>query len=547
MTHYENLAPRNPLKVSPVNYPWSTIDQIYYGQVMKDELFYEIVEQSILEETTLHDVLSKLAENKVSIESLVSQKLPILLIYTEYGKLYDTHVRDNLSEWITVLAKVCKIVAWDSMYFLLNSEPSMIQELSASSTQQLYLNLFYDRIRPTIEVHCRKSIAYFLTQHSQLGNVEGKAETYTIDQTSDGISIIKLFVKCFLKELMVMIMTRDAFSMRRKPVLSIEPLIPAIIDIEMGLISRGINDGNEDEVVTSVSVRVNHVLSIFGSPNIKECEGFVKQLVKLAYGAITTNFGLTKRNVAGTGGTTGEKIHGKKIHRASNKEKMLMSSAAGKHLIQKRSSEGMLTEKKRVSPQFATGGEVFLLLDATGSTMPDYGGYGIINLEEAIAATMSQCCRENNRKLTVYFYNEGTVKVESFSPSEPEKTFKLKKLNLFGNAGFRNNDEVTTFVEVFAEISKKPGARHSIIFISDGGVLSGSGGDKKTQVGQLRAMFSLYSKIEVLPILISSYIDPTFAEIFDGYKMIHIEDIESFSPSHLDECIKFVRATELTD
>lgn len=540
MTHYENIAPRNPLKVSPVQYPWSSIDQMYYGQIIKDELFYEVVEQSIYDGATLCRSLESLNRYKTQIETLTDSKLPGILGRFSYQDDIDEASKQNVGEWVTLIAKIAKIVAWDSLYFLLKSDPMTIQELPISHHQSVYLELFYERMRPAIEVHSRKAIAFFIDEHSQLGECEGTS--YTIDQTSDGTLIIKMFVKCFLKELMVMLMQKDMFAFKDSKVHQIETMIPVIIDIEMGLISRS---DDEDDALEGVYARVKHVLSIFGSPKIRNCEHFVKQLTKLAYGEISTNFGLTKRNVVGTGGTTGEKIHGKKIHRASNKEKMLMSSSAGKHLIQKKANENLLTEKKRVSPQFATGGEVFMLLDATGSTMPGCDGYGVINFEESIAATMAQCCRENNRKLTVYFYNEGTVKVESFSPTEPEKTFKLKKLNLFGNAGYRNNDEVTTFAEVFHEISRKPGARHSIIFVSDGGVLSGSGGDRDTQVGQIKSMFSLYSKIEVLPILISPYVDGSFARIFHGYKMIHISEMEDFDGDNLNECIDFVKNQEI--
>lgn len=535
MTHYEFIAPRTHLKVSPVLYPWSSIDQIYYNQILKDELFYEIVEQSIHDEFSLVELLKEIKEIKVSIEKLSGCKLPTILKRCCYDEVTDTEVRENLSEWITLLAKVTKMVAFDALYFLLKPSVFLVEELPISSEQTDYVAMFYDRVRAAIEVHCRKAVAYFIEQHAQLGQVEGTE--YTLDQTSDGMSIIKLFVKTILKELMSCLMNKDSFEDDRPPISGIENAIVGIVDIEMGLITR--MDLDDEESAELVLARVNHVLSIFGSPKIDYCADFVKQLAKLAYGAKATNFGLTKRGVVGAGGSTGEKILGKKIHRASNKDKMLMSSSAGQHLLQKKASERQLVEKKRVSQEYATGGEVFLLLDATGSTMPSSLGYGVINLEEAIAVAMAECCRENNRKLTVYFYNEGTVKIETFSPTEPEKTFKLKKLNLFGNAGYRNNDELTTFQEVFYEISRKPGKKHSIIFISDGGLMSG--GDRK-QLDQLKALFSLYSYIEVLPILISHNVDATFQRLFGSYKMIHVADIKGFDASKLNECIKIVQS-----
>lgn len=535
MTHYEFIAPRNPLKVSPVLYPWSSIDQIYYSQIFKDEVFYEIVEQSIHDEFSLVELLKGIDKIKVSVEKLTNSNLPKILKRSCYDEVIDEEVRENLSEWITLLAKVTKMVAFDALCFLLKPSVFVVEELPITSEQTDYVSMFYDRVRPAVEVHCRKAIAYFIEQHAQLGEVDGTE--YTLDQTSDGISIIKLFVKTILKELLTCLMDNDSFEDEKAPVSGIENAIVGIVDIEMGLMSR--MDLDEEESAELVLARVNHVLSIFGSPKIDYCADFVKQLAKLAYGAKATNFGLIKRDVVGTGGSTGEKILGKKIHRASNKDKMLMSSSAGQHLLQKKASERQLVEKKRVSQEYATGGEVFLLLDATGSTMPSSLGYGVINLEEAIAVAMAQCCRENQKKLTVYFYNEGTVKIESFSPTEPEKTFKLKKLNLFGNAGYRNNDELTTFQEVFYEISRKPGKKHSIIFISDGGVMSGA---DRNQVEQLKALFALYSHIEVLPILISYYIDATFQRLFDGYKMIHVKDIEGFDVSKLDECIKIVQS-----
>ena len=535
MTHYEFITPRNPLKVSPVLYPWSTIDQIYYSQIFKDEFFYEIVEQSIHDELHLVLLLKNLEGKKVSIEKLSGCVLPKVLKFFEYSVVDNLEVIENLSVWITILAKVSKMVAFDALYFLLKPNVSLIQELPITSEQSDYVDMFYDRISPAVEVHCRKAIAYFIEQHAQLGEVEG--EEYTIDQTSDGMLIIKLFIKTLLKELMSCLFDCDVFDNEKPHISGIENAIVGIVDIEMGLISRMNLD--EEESTELVIARVNHILSIFGSPNISYCADFVKQIAKLAYGVKATNFGLTKRTVVGTGGSTGEKILGKKIHRASNKDKMLMSSSAGQHLLQKKATEKQLVEKKRVSQEYATGGEVFLLLDATGSTMPTSLGYGVINLEEAIAVAMTQCCRENNRKLTVYFYNEGTVKIESFSPSEPEKTFKLKKLNLFGNAGYRNNDELTTFQEVFYEISRKPGKKHSIIFISDGGLMSGS--DQK-QMDQLKALFSLHSHIEVLPILISYFIDAKFKKLFDGYKMIHVANIAGFDVSKLNECIKIVQS-----
>jgi hypothetical protein len=540
----DNLVPRQKLIVTPVNYPWSSVDQIYYSQILKDELFIEIVEQSI-NSYYLRDTFKKLSNVSESISKMTEiDNLKVLNkitydLWATNGIDSDIETKTNVTNWILAIAHITKIIAYDAIYVLLKEDSTTLESINTTEKyQQDYLRVFYSRIQPAIEVHSRKAIRFLIDTHNNMGKLGEGEDNYRIDQVSDGMLFVKLLIKSLLKEMLICICHRDIyFGGKTEP--SIEPTIAGIVDIEMGIITREQPNLDEYETGEIVAARVNHILNIFGVPDI-ECDSVIKQLCKLAYGISRTDFGLTKRTSDGYGGVTGDKVASKRIHRASNRDKMLSSSSVGQHLLQRKAEESRLTERKRESSTFATGGDVYLLVDCTGSTMPTTVGYGLINLEEAIAANMANVCRETGRKLIVYFYNEGTVKVETFSPSEPEKTFKLKKLNLFGNGGYRNNDEITTFTEIFAELNRSPGKKHSIIFLSDGGMIVGCEGDRETNINKLKLMFSSQPNIEILPILIHWRMDETFRQVFEGRKIIHIEDMTKFSAEHLAECVKIV-------
>lgn len=541
----DNLVPRQKLNVSAVNYPWSSVDQIYYSQILKDELFIEIVEQSLNCHYLPHTFkkLSNVSESISKMSGIDNLKVLNKIqydIWVTNGIDSDIETKTNVTNWILAIAHITKIIAYDAIYVLLKEDSTTIESIDVTEKyQQDYLRVFYSKIQPAIEVHSRKAIRFLIDTHNNMGNLGEGEDNYRIDQVSDGMLFVKLLIKSLLKEMLICICHRDIYFVgKTEP--SIEPTIAGIVDIEMGIVTREQPNLEEDETGEVVAARVNHILNIFGVPDI-ECDSVIKQLCKLAYGISRTDFGLTKRTSDGYGGITGDKVASKRIHRASNRDKMLSSSYIGQRLLQKKAEESRLTERKRESTAFTTGGDVYVLVDCTGSTMPTSGGYGLINLEEAIAANMANVCRETGRKLTVYFYNEGTVKVETFPPSEPLKTFKLKKLNLFGNGGYRNNDEITTFTEIFAELNRSPGKKHSIIFISDGGMLVGCTGDKQTEINRLKLLFASQPNIEVLPILIHWKMDNTFRQIFEGRKIIHIEDMEQFCVEHLAECIKLVQ------
>ncbi len=71
----DRLAPREKLNMSTVYYQWSSIDQLYYSQILKDESFYEIVEQSLSSHSLYEafikfDVIRETISNISGINSL---------------------------------------------------------------------------------------------------------------------------------------------------------------------------------------------------------------------------------------------------------------------------------------------------------------------------------------------------------------------------------------------------------------------------------------------------------------------------------------------
>lgn len=533
---FENIAPREKLDIQSVNYAWSSIDQIYYRQVFKDEFFYELVEKHLSTPGQIHSAITVLSHNQC-LGEISNLNIPDVLSEREYGRLFNPGLKENVKEWIKILACLTKHVTYDCLYVLLKT--SVAEFYTVNKPSEEYLEI-YKRVKPMIEINARKALSFFIDTHKELGEKIDET-TYTLDKSENGLVVLKLFVRLVIRELLFCLMQKDVFTNSE---ISLSPSdISAVIDVEMLLQPR--YDG-DDETGEIVFANVKQVMQFMGVPNIKRLDDFARKMIDLSFGAKVVNFGISKSTQqTKTGEINGKTNYGKRIHKSSNRNKMLLSSQTGKRLIQKKSQDGMLTERTRTSTKYSTGGDVFLLVDCTGSTCPRGNSYGVINLEEVICSAIADACRKNNRKLTVYFYNEGTNKTLSFSPTEPIKNFNQRKIELYGNGAYKGNNEVKTFQEVFYEISRQQGKKHSVIFMSDGGVLYGSDGDRLDNAMKVKANLAQYAKsIEVLPLLISPSTDSAFNMIFDGYQIMHIEDINEFDFSHLEKCIKFVNKNE---
>ena len=96
---FDQLAPRNPLKVKTVYYPWSSFDAMYYSQIFSDEFFYSSVEQNILygaDITLLARTLSKTDESKLALSQILGHDLPEVL--NDYDEIFKNNKTGDIQK-----------------------------------------------------------------------------------------------------------------------------------------------------------------------------------------------------------------------------------------------------------------------------------------------------------------------------------------------------------------------------------------------------------------------------------------------------------------
>lgn len=540
---FDQVAPRERLTYKPLFYALTPLDQVQFQSLIEDEELYDLTETHIGGRSDIGSKIRRFFNDAAFIERTTGILLPAPLRDYEYlPKLEkkDEAAVANYSSYIRALATLAKMIAFDALFHTLRNGGAT---LDPTPDQAHYLDRYYSRIRGCVEVSIRKTMLYLMEVHSSFAKDGGTG--VEINDRSEAMCFIKLLIKMTVRAfLQAMTQTHHSWKTSAKP--EFQQTIAGIIDLEFALVVNDptFQDADEEQVEQAIVARVREIYTMLGVPDIDYINRFMTQLIKLSLGAKIATFGIHKSTVRGIGAAQpGMKVRGSKLSQMTRKEHLHGGTDIGRSFLQKKAQTRSLSQRHRETEEHTNGGEVIVLCDCTGSTLPSQDGYGLANILEAVNIALIDAARQSDRKCSIYFYNEGTIGVETFNPTEPETAIRAKKLKVLQRAQSRENGELQTFAEVFAEVNRKPGRKFSIVFMSDGGMLT-TCQDQFAEAQRLRATMALYPQIEVLPVLFSYCIDPVFEVVFEGYQYLHIQNEDAFGATDLMKLVDFVKTTE---
>lgn len=302
---------------------------------------------------------------------------------------------------------------------------------------------------------------------------------------------------------------------------------------------------DDDDELIGVMTTVEKVIHLVLGSNSEHFDVFTKKLINLAASRKATTNGIFKRRVMSqSGDDTGNVIPGSRLSRATQKSKMLYGGV-GKNFIMNMTSQGILPTRQKSSVLPTGGGDGFILVDVTGSTLDNVGnGYGLCILIEAMTQSIVSAFLAAGQNATVYFYDECVVKQVEFSPKDNKTIVAKKMLELLANATTGSNDETTAFQYVFEDIRRKKPPIASIIFITDGECFTG-----RSMVGNLSgaesfrfemALLNSASKVDILPVVLNSAISQQFGVAFEGYPYVHIAKGSCIVTSHIRDIMYYI-------
>jgi hypothetical protein len=519
MPAYEFKHPSLP--VEPLMYGWSFFDKLYYGQIISDEEINVLVEQKLNSHGDIICLLDKFKQ-KNDLNKLFGVKLVESVCRKEDLYLYHN-----------TFARLIKTIIYDGLYCIFHNE---YDELGK---QPVYYKEFYKPVEGYLEKNIKNTILYFIEKYPQYGKRDEDGNI-AVNLDTDIVVYIKLFMKSLASNYLNKLIGRE---LKGEFSISADSIVVGVVDVELMIIESNIDtdDQDDDEIKEVVAVRAEKTLNLLGvNTAYIDVKKFVTRLIDISFGVKKCNLSMAKDLIEGNGGKVGTTF-GKKIHKSSLKEKLSLRSEVGRQYIQKKSEQGLLRTAKKVSEEKVNGGDIYIMVDCTGSTIQymKNDDVSITNLLETLCVGIADAAMIAKRKLSIYFYNEKVTKIVRFLPTDNAKTTKFKKLEIYDNHQFCENDELSSFEEVFKDMNYKPSVKHSLIFLTDGGVLT-SNKNYKEAINKTRLLFNLYTNIQIIPVLFSSITDTNFTALFDGIEYIQISKGADFDVEVIADLIKNV-------
>ena len=568
-----NLTARKPLIVSPLLYPWSISDQSIFGQIFSDDEFYECVERYLSTYSSFRDFFGNLHEIKEFLTHTTSIKFPRLLAEKDYSHIarhisasIGTDDAENFATHVRFWASILKQVAYDAMHvcFQVTGDPISRQQYPSGSNEEKALDQYmgvYRCVEGVIEANLVKAFKEQIDSHPKYGSYNATTGKIELNLSSQIVDFVHIVLKAICFEFMRNIIDHnygeiDWASPEPIPMRSIQNDTALMLaEIELGIIANDPEflekidgDMDDDEIAAMaaeiIKVRVNKVLNTLGSPKKEHFMSFAGGLIDLCAGAKAATFGFNKRRAPSRSGPKTTKLGtGRKLHRAPRRLQAMAQNPATKKLVDAKVARGSLTVHKGTKEITTKGGEVYVMMDCTGSTLPYSGQFGLANLLEAISFALIDAAKVSDRNISLYYYHEGTAKIVSVPKKATNQTVRAKKLQCIGNAANRENNEITSFNEIFHDIrrhSGKKSEKQTLIFFSDGGMLTG--GERSTDSQKLKLMLEEWSdRIDVVPVLISGYQDPAFQSVFGSQDVIHVKNKEDFGAKDLKDLVATIR------
>lgn len=303
-----------------------------------------------------------------------------------------------------------------------------------------------------------------------------------------------------------------------------------------------------EEVSVLISSHVEKVMSLISGISDRESiKKMCMKTIKLAASKVATLKGLETEMVKSeVGRKTGQRRSTTRIDRITRTQRARFSHPATKKMMLQKMANGSLSKDVRESEKTVGNGDVYLMVDCSGSTLnsTDSNGLPLSVLFEAITLSVADAAIAADRAFTVFFYADRLIKTVSISPSDSPLMRAHKRRQMLCNAAYLGNDEYGSIVSVVEEIEKKRSRKKqpvSLLILSDGMMLTNYGVSKLKKALELRDKLSLlqHEGVRVLPILVFDSVDEAFSTLFRDNRFIHVRSSKDFDVKHIEEIMRF--------
>lgn len=627
------------LKITPLCFPWTMANDMFFTDLIPDSFFKQIIVDQTSSSNYFDVVAERNSKDFLPLTTVLADSIGVLPatavhksgdyahVFSEYHYPgFSAHnIHTDLQADLNLAASVIKSIAWDSLYAICaglfpekeisfkeykDKDGKIVQaaDPQKQAAQKIYLKLF-KRIRLNNLSNIRRSIAYMIEKDDNNGQiVDEETGEYTIASKSPCFDIISVMVRHLARQF------TQTYCLGSKSMLvgrgtikgygdfeeTLVGVTESVLNVEFRGASRGLmdsygiptSDDNDDPdsdgvapVLDNVQEKVKEIISIAGGGiNFNDGYKFADKIINLCVGSKFTSSGLFTDKVSG-GAKTEDNESSSKMHRMGKLDRSIFASGLrGQRYVENKARNKALTVKKTEHEEIATGGDVYLLADTTGSTTWAHNGpVALMYVIESLCQSIAETARNGERNSNFFFYDMGINSITRIPHDASEEEYALGKWSLLNRARGGGNDEIQAFVQLRREISfmRDTGIGHeenpvpvedrqeeldavdplvveqesddekiTVIFITDGGMLTNASqglvnvGDKvaRNRVSESRKLNLMLKdmrsqNVEFLPILFSASVDEVCAEVFNGFPVAHITSTADFGKDEIDELL----------
>jgi hypothetical protein len=304
----------------------------------------------------------------------------------------------------------------------------------------------------------------------------------------------------------------------------------------------------ECEPISADIVIAEKFLCLLSGEDPSTVSELMKKISKLTISSIKMANGIHRQLINSDAGIQQSSMSsGKKLKRTTPKMKSLYHNPATKNAVLQKISKRELPHHDRASFEKVGDGDLYVMIDVSGSTVEAYGSTaGVFLLFEAMGIAIVNAARAAKKDCTVMFYGDAVTHQVDFKDTDTELTHRRKLTEMTNHTGPHGNNEMLSLQWAFEQVRRRNGKKPTtVIMITDGGVLTEYGNGDADPVNQFKLELStlksdVKTDITILPIIVNPNLDKNFRKAFAGTEFVHIKHGSHLTPKTLTDIMRYV-------
>jgi hypothetical protein len=310
-------------------------------------------------------------------------------------------------------------------------------------------------------------------------------------------------------------------------------------------------DKPEDDELKSVSILIaEKFICLLSGEDPKKVADLMKRISKLAASGIRMANGIHTALIKSDAGIQQSTMSsGKKLKRTTPKMKSLYQNPGTRNSVLQKISKRELPQTDRASIERVGDGDLYVMIDVSGSTVDAYGSgstQGVFLLFEAMGIAIVNAARAAKKDCVIMFYGDAVTYQIDFKTTDTSVSHRRKLTEMTNQIGPHGNNELLSLQWAFEQVRRRNGKKPTtVIMITDGCVLTEYGESDadpvdqfKFELGMLKA--DVQTDITILPIIVNPNLDKNFKKAFAGTEFVHIQHGSQLTPKKLTDIMRYV-------